>query len=138
MTTKRSVAIVIRSAERPGDILLVQRPDDDEDLPGVWGLPAASLSDDESHADAAVRAGRDKLGVVLEPGRVLNEGDRERRGYNLAMTLLEATISSGTPAAVAPPDGTTRYQAWRWGPPADLRQAAERGSLCSILALEVA
>lgn len=138
MRTKHSVAVVIRSAERPGDVLLVQRPADDDDLPGVWGLPAASLVDDESHAQAVVRAGRDKLGIVLEPGRVLNEGTRERSGYTLAMTLLEASITSGAPAVVAPADGTTRYQAWRWGPSTALRPAAEQGSLCSILALEVA
>ena len=36
---KRSVSLVI---EDGGRVLLVRRPDDDDDLPGVWGLPAAS------------------------------------------------------------------------------------------------
>ena len=42
---KRSISLVIES---PAGILLVLRPDDDESLPGVWGLPAASLREGES------------------------------------------------------------------------------------------
>ena len=53
--------------EGPEGLLLVRRPDDDESLPGVWGLPAVSLAPGESEEDAVRRAGRDKLGVELEP-----------------------------------------------------------------------
>ena len=49
--------------ERPEGLLLVRRPDDDEDLPGAWGLPAATLAEGESEEDAVRRAGRDNLGV---------------------------------------------------------------------------
>ena len=48
---KRSVSLVI---EGPAGLLLVRRPDDDESLPGAWGLPAASLRPGESERDAAV------------------------------------------------------------------------------------
>jgi ADP-ribose pyrophosphatase YjhB (NUDIX family) len=136
MIAKRSIALLIRRDDDSDDVLLVQRPHDDEDLPDVWGLPAASRADGESAATAAIRAGRDKLGIDLEPGRVLNDGARDRAGYRLEMQLLAATIRGGTPAVRIPPDGTTAYQAWRWGPMSALRAAAGRGSLCSILALE--
>ena len=46
---KRSVSLVI---EGPDGLLLVRRPDDDESLPGVWGLPAVSLAPGESEEDA--------------------------------------------------------------------------------------
>ncbi len=61
---KHSVSLVI---EGPEGLLLVRRPDDDESLPGVWGLPAVSLAPGESEEDAVRRAGRDKLGVEVEP-----------------------------------------------------------------------
>src|SRR5690606_2237065 len=49
--TKRSVAVLIRHPDDATQVLLVQRPDDDEDLPGVWGLPAATLRDGETRDD---------------------------------------------------------------------------------------
>lgn len=138
MTIKRSIALVIRNAAQPELVLLVQRPPDDDDLPNVWGLPAATLAAGEAARDAASRAGRDKLDVQLDIGRVLNEGSKERAGYRLEMQLLEARILSGTPRTEgrASEDGTTRYQAWRWGRLAELLPAAARGSLCSRLALD--
>ena len=65
---RQSVALVI---EGPEGVLLVRRPDDDESLPGVWGLPAASLRPGESELDAVRRAGRDKLGLEVLPLRAL-------------------------------------------------------------------
>lgn len=136
--SKHSVALLIRDAAQPGMLLLVQRPSDDEDLPDVWGLPAATLAADETHVDTALRAGRDKLGIELAVGAVLHEGSKVRDGYRLEMKLLEAGIRHGTPRTdTGVHDGTTRYQAWRWGTASELRAAAEQGSLCSRLALEV-
>lgn len=136
---KHSVSLAIRDPAQPGAVLIVQRPDDDEDLPGVWGLPAASLREGEDWRTAAVRAGREKLGVDLHIDGILNSGTREREHYTLVMNLVGARIATGTPdVAGAPvPPGSTRYQAARWGVAADVRPAAERGSLCSRLLLEV-
>lgn len=135
---RRSVSLAIRSDAHPGVLLLVQRPDDDDDLPGVWGLPAASLRDDEDWNDAALRAGRDKLGLRLRTTATINEGSRQRPAYELRMRLIEARIVDGSPRLDSgPADGTTRYQAWRWGHVAELAPAAARGSLCSRLALDV-
>jgi 8-oxo-dGTP diphosphatase len=136
MNVKRSVSLAIAPpAGASSEVLLVQRPPDDEDLPDVWGLPAASLLPGESWEDAVRRAARDKLGIEVAPGALLEEGQRQRPGYLLQMRLYSATISSGEPHVPQETPGVTRYQAWRWGVAEELQPAAGRGSLCSQLYL---
>ncbi|HMJ97325.1 MAG TPA: NUDIX domain-containing protein, partial [Thermoleophilaceae bacterium] len=115
---KRSVSLVI---ERPDGLLLVRRPDDDESLPGVWGLPAVSLGPGESEEDAVRRAGRDKLGVEMEP--------LEPVGREGGMTDWRARIAAGEPA-VPQPGPNTQYTDLRWGEAAQLVPGAREGSLC--------
>ena len=91
LTRKRSVSLVI---DGPEGLLLVRRPDDDEDLPGVWGLPAVTLAENESEEDAVRRAGRDKLGVEVRPLRAI--------GTDGFMTDWEAELASGEPAVPQP------------------------------------
>jgi 8-oxo-dGTP diphosphatase len=136
MKVKRAVSLAITDPGQPGALLLVQRPDDDEDLPGAWGLPAASLGDGESWEDAARRAGREKLGVELALHGVLQRGSLQRAGYTLDMRLYAADITTGEPQAPQAILGVTQYQAVRWGVPAALQPAAESGSLCSQLYLQ--
>ena len=116
---KRSIALVIEGAD---GILLVRRPDDDADLPGVWGLPAASLQEGESERDALLRAGRDKLGVEIEPTELVGEEESLRD--------WRARIVEGEPR-VPQPAGGTQYVELRWGEPAELAPAARAGSLCA-------
>ena len=108
--------------ERPEGVLLVRRPDGDESLPGVWGLPAASLADGESERDAVRRAGREKLGVEVRPLDPL--------GSELTMTDWLVEVVDGEPSV--PQEGpNTQYAELRWGDPLDLVPAARQGSLCS-------
>jgi 8-oxo-dGTP pyrophosphatase MutT (NUDIX family) len=103
-------------------VLLVRRPDEDESLPGAWGLPAASLADGESEQDAVRRAGREKLGVEVRP--------LEPIGSELTMTDWLAEVVEGEPSV--PQDGpNTQYTELRWGELAELVPAARQGSLCS-------
>jgi 8-oxo-dGTP diphosphatase len=132
---KRSVSFAIRRPDQPDEVLVVLRPEDDEDLPALWGLPAGSLRPGEDWAGAVRRSGREKLGVELEVGRELNRGTLERAAYTLEMRLLEARILAGAPRAPQPHPEVTQYQRWRWAPPAVLEPAAARGSLCSRLYL---
>ena len=107
--------------ESPDGLLLVRRPDDDDSLPGVWGLPAVSLGPGESEEDAVRRAGRDKLGVKVEPLRPV--------GREGSMTDWQARVAAGEPAV--PQQGPdTQYTDLRWGEPAELVPAAREGSLC--------
>jgi 8-oxo-dGTP diphosphatase len=117
------VSLVI---ERPEGLLLVRRPDDDEDLPGVWGLPAATLAPGESAEEAVRRAGREKLGVEVRPLVAI--------GQDGSMTDWEAELVSGKPA-VPQPGPHTQYAELRWGEPTELVPAARRGSLCSRVLL---
>jgi ADP-ribose pyrophosphatase YjhB (NUDIX family) len=128
---KQSVALVI---EGPAGLLLVRRPEGDEDLPGLWGLPAASLEQGESEEEAVRRAGRAKLGVAVRPIRVLGEAVGERPGYRIRMRDWEAEILSGSPAVPQPGAGT-QYDELRWGDAAELVPAARAGSLCSRVLL---
>lgn len=132
---KRAVSVLV---EGPGGsrLLAVRRPEDDEDLPGAWGLPAASLRGDESWAEAAARIGPEKLGVVLDVGDVLREGEADRVGYRLRMRLYGASVAAGEPEVPQDATGVTQYVEWAWARPDRLRGSARRGSLCSRLCLE--
>lgn len=132
---KRSVSVVVWSGD--GDRLLaVRRPPDDEELPGAWGLPAASLRGDEGWRDAARRVGPEKLGVELEVGARLREGEARRADHLLRMRLFEARIVEGRPSVPRDDPRVTQYVEWAWAAPDRLREAAERGSLCSRLCLD--
>jgi predicted TIM-barrel fold metal-dependent hydrolase/ADP-ribose pyrophosphatase YjhB (NUDIX family) len=134
---KRSVAVVVRGPEA-GTFLVVKRPDDPADpLAGVWGFPAVTLTDGEDERAAVVRAGRDKLGVELAPGGRLGQASTDRGTYLLVLADYEATIADGTPSVPQPDTSVTQYVEWRYAAdPAELAEAADRGSLCAQIFLE--
>ena len=120
---KHSAAVVIFNGER---ILVIRRPGDDDELPGIWGLPAGTCRDQESAEDVIVRIGRDKLGVSLAPVRLLGRGDQDRPRYLLNMELWEASMSEVPTCPM-----------WQWAPTSLLRPGAASGSLCCELALKI-
>jgi len=123
LPVKRSVAVLIRKDDL---ILATRRSEDDDELPGVWGLPAGSYRASERLEDLIQRIGRDKLRVLLIPIRKLAAGRQARPRYILEMELWEAEIS-----------GEPRHPAWRWAAAEVLRLGDSEGSLCCHLALEV-
>ncbi|WP_419948341.1 NUDIX hydrolase [Candidatus Palauibacter sp.] len=145
--TRRAIALIIERAGRPGAPdtappgprwLLVRRPDDDPDLPGVWGLPAGSHAAGETDEALVQRIGREKLGVVTSDLGPLRDGCADRDGYRLSMRLHAAHLVSGEPSVPQPVPGVTQYSAWRWRTPEALRDGAACGSLCCRLALDLA
>lgn len=134
---RESVACVVHRDDARRRVLAVLRPQDDPDLPGIWGLPAASRRPGESWEAAVERIGRDKLGVRLRPGRVLAEGERARAEYVLKMRLYEARLEEGEPRVAQRVPGVTQYAAWRWADARLLEPGARAGSLCCRLYLEV-
>ena len=118
---KRSVAVLIRNGDR---ILAVRRPDDDDELPGVWGLPAGSYREAETLEDLIERIGREKLGVLLTPIRKIAEGEQDRPAYQLRMELWEVEMT-----------GTLRHPSFQWASFKILRPGLDAGSLCCELAL---
>jgi ADP-ribose pyrophosphatase YjhB (NUDIX family) len=121
---KHSIAVVVWNGSQ---ILAIRRPDDDDELPGIWGLPAGTFRGSETLSDLIRRIGSDKLGVLLTPVRKLTEGAQDRERYRLEMELWEAAIT-GTP-------DTSGRIPWKWTALEELRQGSEQGSLCCRLAL---
>jgi ADP-ribose pyrophosphatase YjhB (NUDIX family) len=119
---KHSVAVLISNGDK---IFAIRRPDDDDELPGVWGLPAGTCRGGETVEDVIHRIGRDKLGVNLTPIRQLSIGSQDRPTYRLEMELWEASM-----------DGTPTYPEWQWAAPALLEPGAAKGSLCCALAIK--
>lgn len=132
--TKNAISYVIYNDDR-SQFLVVQRPEDDENLPNVWGLPAGSLKENEGYEDAVLRSGREKLGVDLRIVEFIREGDIERDDYILNMKEYEVDIINGEPEVPQDVKGVTQYKAWKWGTSDDLTDAASKGSLCCQLYL---
>ena len=137
LETRRAVSVALRRPD--GLVLAVRRPEGpDEELPGVWGLPAVTLRAGEPAEAGVRRLGLEKLSVALTPGALIAEGDQRRDSYALRMSVYEAA-TDGEPAL--PPEqaaslGGTRYEAIDWLPAASFRRAAEQGSLCCRLFVE--
>ena len=135
-----TVAILIRHRLDRGRILVVRRPDGpEEELPDLWGLPAATCQPGEPPEAAARRAARQKLGLEILSLRPLASGSQERPQATLSMILYEAIPQSWSPtlpSKAAQEVGSTYYTGWDWAPLAVLEEGAARGSLCCALALE--
>src|SRR6266850_695094 len=119
---KRSVAVMIFKDDR---VLSIRRSDEDDELPGIWGLPAGTFRDAETINDLIMRIGRDKLGVELDPVRKLASGRQFRSQYLLEMDLWEATMK-----------GTPVHPEWGWATIESLQPSAAAGSLCCELAMQ--
>ena len=119
---KRSLAVAIFNGDQ---ILSTHRPDNDDELPGVWGLPAGTVKAGETTEDLIKRIGKDKLRVELTPIRLMTTGKQMRAQYLLEMELWEAAMNE-----------TPKHPEWRWAPIESLRQGVDSGSLCCELALK--
>lgn len=136
---KRSVALAVVKEDDPSKVLLVRRPEYDEEFPCMWGLPAASLHSNETHEEVARRIGVQKLGVEVRIGDQLGSSQQERGNYILIMCLYNASLDRAVPTLPLPAGGrrgVTLYTGWRWGEPWELEDSARRGSLCSQLLLD--
>jgi ADP-ribose pyrophosphatase YjhB (NUDIX family) len=120
---KHSVSVAVL---RDGRVLSVRRSDDDDELPGIWGLPAGTCREGELATQLIRRVGREKLGVELLPVRLLRRGTQARAAYILEMELWEVRMT-----------GDPVMGEWKWAPIDVLRPGADSGSLCCRLALEV-
>jgi ADP-ribose pyrophosphatase YjhB (NUDIX family) len=122
--TKHSVAVLVRSGEL---ILSTRRPDNDDEFPGIWGIPAGSYQASESLEELIARIGRQKLGVRLTPMRLLAQGTQDRPAYKLQMELWEVAMEEPLTAP-----------AFQWAPMEILEPGRALGSLCCELALGLA
>ena len=119
---KHSIAVMILNQDR---FLATRRAENDDELPGIWGLPAATFREGETLAEIIARIGWDKLGVMLSPIRQLVSGTQPRTRYRLEMELWEVAMS-----------GTPNHPQWQWASVDLLRQGMTAGSLCCELAIQ--
>ena len=160
MEYKYAVSLVIyrdpvSSSGKPSatsEVVVVQRPSTDKDLPNAWGLPAGMVTFDASvnptptsndFARSAVVAGKSKMGLDVEIVRDMGTMSHDRGAYTLTMTQFEVKIvgrdgavdSAALPVVPQPIEGITQYQQWRWGVAEELQPAANAGSVCSRIYL---
>lgn len=131
-----SVALVVYNAER-SKFLIVRRPDDDADVAGHWGFPAASKKDpQELWEDTVARAARIKLGVDVRIVNMLGEDTADRGEYILILRDYEVEIIAGEPVVPQAFEGVTQYVEQKWTDDfSDLQRSAKEGSLCSRIFL---
>jgi ADP-ribose pyrophosphatase YjhB (NUDIX family) len=133
---RHSVAAVVR---RLADdrFLAVRRPPDDDLLPDFWGLPAVTLAPGELPEAGLRRVGREKLGVTVEPVRLIGIRAADRGTYELILLEFEARLVEGEPDVQLASTAGTRYVEQRWTDQLDLlRPAAHAGSLCCRILLD--
>jgi ADP-ribose pyrophosphatase YjhB (NUDIX family) len=128
------LAVVVVVENREGKILSVRRPEDDEELPGMWGLPATSAEENEGMEEAFRRVGTEKLGVELKKEEFIARDMTERANYILVGEEHYCSIS-GEPEVDREAPGT-QYTEWKWAEPEILKEAAGNGSLCCQIFLE--
>ena len=133
---KYAVFYVIRNKEDNSKILIVKRPEDDVDLPNVFGIPAGSVKEGETYEQAIIRNGKNKLGVNIKIKNFIGRGNIDREDYILHGEEYEAEIVSGTPKVPQENKEGTQYQEWKWGTYEDLIEAASKHSLCCNLYLK--
>lgn len=132
---KQSVAVAIRN--QSGQLLTVRRADDDRDLPGLWGLPAVSLRAGETPEQAAIRAGRDKLGVSIEICGLIGTQSAMLEAGQIQLSEYTGRVRSGTPAVPQPDRSVSQYVDLCYTDDlTGLFNAARRGSLCSRIYLD--
>jgi len=133
---KYVVAIVLKSKRNSDEFLVVKRPDDDPDLGGAWGFPAATLKPGELPEDGARRICREKLNCTAEPARFLGLMFQKRNSYDIFLMDIEMELTDGQPDVHAANTEHTAYVDQKWSAdPLDLMPSARHGSCCSSIFL---
>lgn len=132
---KYVVAVVLLN--KNGEYLAVKRPEDDPDLRGAWGLPAATMTADELPEAAALRVCREKLACSAQPKRFLGVMFQKRNAYDIFLMDIEMAVDEETePDVKKARSRHTVYIDQKWSSdPLDLLPSAKHGSCCSSIFL---
>ena len=131
---KESVAIVIEDDQ--GAFLVVKRASDDS-FAGHWGLPAASLRNNETREDTAKRAAKDKLGVNIEIVGTIGDRTEDKGEYLEHLTEYLVKITEGEISLETRDPSVSRYADFKYADdPRILIPAAQGGSICSRIFLK--
>jgi 8-oxo-dGTP pyrophosphatase MutT (NUDIX family) len=134
--TKYVVSVILKKAN-PDQFLVVKRPDDDPDLGGHWGFPAATMKPGELPEQAAKRICREKLNCDGEVTRFLGIMFQKRNNYDIFLMDVDVLLADGQePDVFAANTEHTAYVDQKWSSdPEDVRASANGGSCCSSIFL---
>lgn len=134
---KYVVAIALKKEEGSREFLVVKRPDDDPDLGGHWGLPAASMKEGELPEQAAQRVCKEKLDCEATPVRFMGLMYQKRNSYDIFLMDIEMILNERQTADVHKArTENTAYIDQKWASdPMDLMASAKGGSCCSSIFL---
>lgn len=124
-----SSGCVIRNILDWNKMVLVKRNGKDRYLPLVWSFPAGYVEENERVEDAARRAGREKLNLELQIGKLIGRGNMDRGDHVLHMEVFDSWILSGDINLRRNRDHINEYVSWEWGEKYELEEAARKGSL---------
>lgn len=109
---RHAISVVIINAE--GMVLFSKRSANKKSYPLAWSLPSHFVVDNELPRETVRRIGKEKLGVDLEIGELINEGASDRGDFTLFMHDYLAVTITGEPRIVS-----DDYVELKWANPLD-------------------
>src|SRR5688572_30666892 len=106
MAALRTIRVVAAVIEQDGRYLITQRRPTAV-LPLLWEFPGGRVEDGETDAAALKREVDFRLGVEIEPGKLISFVSHPYERYVVDLYLYQCSVSAGEPKAV-------NVTAFRW------------------------
>jgi ADP-ribose pyrophosphatase YjhB (NUDIX family) len=133
--TTYAVAVIVSNPENSKEFLLVKRPLSGP-VPGIWGLPAATLKPGELPEDGVRRVGTEKLGCKIVPFEFVGSAVQERSDAFLQILDYKVKVAAGQPDVRKAVTAGTKYVDQKWtSDPKEMLPGATAGSLCEQIFL---
>ena len=94
---KTSVAVFLLNPDDSSKFLIVKRPNDDDSLPNVYGLPAGSIKEGELPEQVVKRIGIEKLNTEIEATKFIGSKYIDRGAYVLILMDIDAKLIGKEP-----------------------------------------
>lgn len=134
---KTAVAVFLLKPDDSSKFLIVKRPNDDDSLPNVYGLPAGSIKEGELPEQVVKRIGIEKLNTEIEATKFIGSKYIDRGAYVLILMDIEAKLIGKEPDVLSAVTENTKYVDQIWTNDFKLLvEAASKGSLCSQIILD--
>jgi 8-oxo-dGTP diphosphatase len=126
---RKTIRVVAAIVDRAGKYLVTQRRPTAV-LPLLWEFPGGRVEEGESDRDALRREVRHRIGVDVEPGKLVSFVSHPYDRYVVDLYLYECQLREGEPHAV-------NVQDFRWVKSADFDQLpftpADEASMSKLL-----
>jgi 8-oxo-dGTP diphosphatase len=97
MSESRTIRVVAAMIERDGRYLITQRRPSAV-LPLLWEFPGGRVEDGESDQDALRREVKHRLGVDVEPAKLISFVSHPYERYVVDLYLYDCRLTRGTPS----------------------------------------